>query len=896
MKETVRILNVEDVSSDSELAEREIKKVIPSFDFRRVETREEYLKALAEFNPNIVVSDYNLPTFNGLTALKLLLERTTLVPLIILTGSMNEDTAVECIKAGATDYVIKEHVKRLGAAVVNALEQQQIKNEKEHAKAEAREKQNVIEKITRTIPMEVYIYDLETKKYLFSNRYLTRLLGYKPDELYALGPGVPGEVVHPEDQPRIKRTSQQYQQVADIEVLSYEYRVKDKSGIWHWIQAWEVISERSESGAPSQILGTIRDITEKRNAEEKLRVNELKYRSIFENIQDVYYEAKPDGLILEVSPSIASISNYTREDILGKNLNDLYASVDERKEVLAKLQKNHIIKDYEVNMKDKDGSIVPCAISARFVTDETDKSVKISGIMRDTRERKKNEENIRLLISALESAANAIAITDNQGIIMWSNHAFTALTGFTNEEVLGENPRILKSGLQPVEFYKDLWDSINQGKVWKGEMINQRKNKELYTEEMTITPVKDHQGNIINFVAIKNDITERKKAENELIKAKEKAEESDRLKTVFLQNLSHEIRTPMNAIIGFSDLLETNIYDNEKMKYCTHIIKDKSHDLLGIINDILDISLIEAGQMIVYEEKVDLDILLKEIHEFFDGYKSQIGKGNIELKYSPIPDNFNSTVVTDKTKLNQIFNNLLFNAFKFTDAGEISYGYHSFQGKNLQFFISDTGMGIPSDKHTLIFERFRQADEGVTRKKGGVGLGLAIVKGLVELLEGKIRVVSESGKGSTFYFTIPVDLSESKQITTIEPVFPSKLNLEGKVLLIIEDDFYNQEYLIQSFEPTGARMLIANTGKEAVEKLKEGPKIDIVLLDVGLPDINGLKLVPVIKDAHPGTVVVALTAYATKEDKEKCLTAGCDHYISKPADTLTIMSIISQYC
>src|SRR4030042_4762247 len=213
MKETIRILNVEDVPTDSELARREIQKVIPSFDFRRVETREEYLQALDEFNPHIVVSDYNLPAFNGLSALRLLLERTSLIPLIIFTGSMNEDIAVECMKAGATDYVIKEYVKRLGASVVNALEQNRVKIEKELARAEALEKQKVIEKIALTIPMGIYIYDLETQKYLFSNRYMARSLGYGADEFFALGPGVPGDIVHPEDQHKIKRSSQQYQQV-----------------------------------------------------------------------------------------------------------------------------------------------------------------------------------------------------------------------------------------------------------------------------------------------------------------------------------------------------------------------------------------------------------------------------------------------------------------------------------------------------------------------------------------------------------------------------------------------------------------------------------------------------------------------------------------------------------
>jgi PAS domain S-box-containing protein len=514
--------------------------------------------------------------------------------------------------------------------------------------------------------------------------------------------------------------------------------------------------------------------------------------------------------------------------------------------------------------------------------------------MRDVRERKQNEEHIRLLSSALESAANAIVITDNKGTIIWSNRAFTILTGFTREEVLGDNPRILKSDLQDTRFYKSLWDTIRQGKVWKGELINRRKNRELYYEEMTITPVGSISENMTYFIAIKNDITERKKAEKDLIQAKEKAEESDRLKTVFLQNLSHEIRTPMNAIIGFSDLLDANIYEKEKMGYCTHIIKEKSHELLGIINEILDISMIEAGQMPVYKEEVNINNLLYEIYVFFEGYKSQIEKGNIAIKYYPIPDKFNSTVITDKIKLTQIFNNLLFNALKFTDSGEINFGYHSMQGDVLQFYISDTGMGIPANKQTLIFDRFRQADEGATRKKGGVGLGLSIVKGLVDLLEGSIRLSSEPGKGSTFYLTLPVQLAE----TGIDNAAAKELimnRIKNKSILIVEDDYYNLDFLKETLISEGGKLTAARSGHEGREKIKGMDNLDIVLLDIGLPDINGLDLIPEIKAIFPAAVIIALTAYATPADKEKCLKAGCNDFISKPTNITTVLKKINSF-
>jgi PAS domain S-box-containing protein len=895
MEEKIRILNVEDLATDSELAEREVRKVLPDCEFRRVETREEYLKALDDFKPHLIISDYSMPTFDGLTALKLLLERTSLIPLIILTGSLNEDIAVECMKAGAVDYVLKEYIKRLGNAVLNALEQSRIKAEAEKAQAEAREKQNVIEKIANTVPMEVYIFDLESKTYIYSNHYFVKLLDYSFDTLNSIGPAIPEEFVHPDDRQIILNLAEEYKTLKDEEVLSYEYRVKDKHGNWHWLHAREVISERFENGDPWQVIGVINDNTEKRSAEEQLRRSEIKYRSIFENIQDVYYEVDLNGIILEASPSIAAISKYTRDELIGKNMNMFYAEPSEREAFLRKLHEHKYVKDYEVNLQDKDHTVFPCAITAHLVNDELTKSTKISGIMRDISERKRDEENIKLLSSALESAANAIVITDNDGTILWVNNAFLKLTGFSREEALGANPRIVKSGIQNRAFYKALWDTILQGKVWHGELVNRKKNKELYTEEMTITPVIGKGGKISHFIAIKSDITERKKAEKELVRAKVKAEESDRLKTVFLQNLSHEIRTPMNAIVGFSDLLETNIHNKDKLSYCTSIIKEKSHELLGIINEILDISLIESGQMPISQEEVNINSLLDDLFAFYLEHKQQIDKKNIDLQCIKVPEGQPQIIVTDKTKLTQVFNNLLNNAFKFTDEGVVKFGFQSTDDYNIHFFVSDTGMGIPKEKQAIVFDRFRQADEGSTRKKGGLGLGLSIVKGLLKLLNGNIMLNSEPNKGSSFFFNIPLQIPEQQQSMS-EYNEPFVFKGKGKTLLIIEDDFYNLEYLKEALEDMEVKILTARTGREAIEKTKDHSRIDVFLLDIGLPDINGLKLIPEIKNHHPKAVIIAITAYATPADKEKSLQAGCDDYISKPTDINNILETLNKFC
>lgn len=361
------------------------------------------------------------------------------------------------------------------------------------------------------------------------------------------------------------------------------------------------------------------------------------------------------------------------------------------------------------------------------------------------------EGRVRLLSQAVEHSPVSIMITDSQGIIEYVNPTFTEVTGYTFDDAKGSTPRIVKSEFHSAEFYKELWENITSGKNWLGEMKNRKKNGEYYWESVLISPITDGEGAITHFVGIKEDITGKKKMLENLIAEKERAEESDRLKTAFLHNISHEIRTPLNSIVGFSTLLNDPELQLDKRQAYTDIVIASNDQLLSIIDGIMKISQLETGQVRVAKNKTDIQKLLNRLCK---RYKAVAAKKDIEFK---VEENTEDGIIfSDEGKLNQILTGLLDNAFKFTDHGHV---YVSWLRKNdmLEIKIEDTGIGIPQSEQDRIFERFYQAKNTKTQLYGGTGLGLSIAAGYTNLLGGKLIVRSVPDSGSAFTLTIPVN-------------------------------------------------------------------------------------------------------------------------------------------
>jgi PAS domain S-box-containing protein len=528
----------------------------------------------------------------------------------------------------------------------------------------------------------------------------------------------------------------------------------------------------------------------------------------------------------------------------------------------------------------------------KFFKDENEKRKKSEAAL------KTSEEQIKLFKQAVDSSSVLITITDVQGKIIYANPFFIMTSGFSNEELIGNNPRILKSGFQSKEFYKKLWDTILSGKVWTGEMLNKKKNGELYWVKSVISPIFNSKGIITNFVAVKENITQQKQMLEDLLKAKEKAEESDKLKTAFLANMSHEIRTPMNGILGFAELLkEPNLTSDDQQKYI-RIIERSGVRMLKIINNIVDISKIEAGLMDIKIQDSNINEQIDYIYTFFKPEVEAKGMELIHKEALPLNEAF---ILTDREKVFAILTNLVKNAIKYSEKGCIEFGYVITGGivspDTLTFYVKDTGIGIHKDKIDIIFDRFRQVSEGSTRNYEGVGLGLSITKAYVEMLGGKLWVESEEGIGSCFYFTLPFKTVSKVATKKQRDLAPEKneIHVADLNILIAEDDEAAEWLLKMTVKPYFKSLFVARSGSEAVEICRSHPEIDLILMDIRMPDMNGYEATKKIRASNKNVIILAQTAYGLSCDKNNSIIAGCNEHISKPINKDQIGELIQKY-
>ncbi len=509
----------------------------------------------------------------------------------------------------------------------------------------------------------------------------------------------------------------------------------------------------------------------------------------------------------------------------------------------------------------------------------------------DVTERKLYEEKIIQLSRAVEQSPVSILVTDINGNITYVNPKLVEVSGYSEQELIGQNPKIFNSNTHSKDFYNQMWKNLIDGKEWVGEFRNKKKNGELYWESASISPIKNENGEVTHFVAIKEDITERKKLEAELIAAKENAEEMNRLKSNFLASMSHELRTPMIGILGSSELLLTELTDPEQKEMASLILKSGER-LNDTLNSILDLSKIESQKVILKLEPTDVVSAIEESRKLFIVATKE---KNLELIYNPEPEKI--FVDADFSMINKIMINLISNAIKYTSQGEIKI-LTEIKRDIVEIKISDTGIGILDEHKNIIFEPFRQVSEGFNRSHEGTGLGLTLTKRFVEYLGGNITVESEYGKGSTFIVELPLSKSIDKAFKDLESpsdkIFKDQTKyIHRPLILLVEDDELSikviSRYLNDFFE------LDSVPGADEALSAIQKRNYNLILMDIGLRGkIDGMKAAAEIRkfEQYKNTPIIAVTAYAMHGDKEKILSGSCSHYISKPFSKFELLKLI----
>ncbi|NOZ35826.1 MAG: PAS domain S-box protein [Chlorobi bacterium] len=684
------------------------------------------------------------------------------------------------------------------------------------------------------------------------------------------------------------------------EINNFEYTALRKDGTT--FPALIYSSPIFRHNKPAGFRGVIIDISDIKNTEEELRIQNKKLNLIteIEKIGTFDWDLKTNSAIwndemfvIHGIPKQVPMPYENWKKCIHPEDKEITASI------LAESIQTKSPRYAEFRIVRPNGEIRYVRASAAVITDNKGTVTNSVGLTKDITEqtkaeqelisaKEKAEENEAKFKSIFDLSPQPISISSLTGELIEVNNKLCDISKYSKNELLGK--KTVDLGFYSAEARAKFLNTLKEtGQAENLELKFYDKNKSGIDTLTNATIIKlKGVPHILSMVA---DITKRKKAEAEIIRSKEKAEESDRLKTEFINNMSHEIRTPMNGILGFSELLGDSDLTPEKQSNYITIIKNSGKQLMRIIDDILEISKLETKQVKAVNKQICLNDLFIELFSIFD-IKAKENNIPLYLKKG-LPDK-ESTIITDSSKLSKILSNLLENALKFTNTGFVEFGYR-LKNNFIEIFVKDTGIGIKPEKQKSIFERFSQEDKGVSEHLGGLGLGLSIAKENTELLGGTIFLESKKGKGSVFYINIPYKPANSGKKTINKNIHME--NIKTNTILVAEDEEVNYIYietLLEYFEKD-IIILHATDGEQAIKLCKERADIDFVLMDLKMPNIDGYEATKQIKKFRPNLPIIAQTAYSTPEEKAKALSAGCDDFISKPISKEIFSKIINKY-
>ncbi|MGE5468074.1 MAG: PAS domain S-box protein [Ignavibacteria bacterium] len=674
------------------------------------------------------------------------------------------------------------------------------------------------------------------------------------------------------------------------------------------LRQWFSIS--TYGAEPGCFVAVFDVITERKNAVAQLEEQRARLQGLVQTIPDLVWLKDPDGVYLLCNPGFerfvgapeAQIVGKTDYDFVSKELADFFREKD-RQAVAA--GKPSINEEWVVFADGGQRTLLETIKTPMY--DAAGKLIGVLGIGRDITARHQAEDQLRMLWLAVEQSPNGVVITDVGGHIEYVNEACVRNTGYGREELIGANPRIFRSGQTPGETYAAFWGALRAGRQWQGEFVNRRKNGELYIDFVRASPVRQPDGTVSHYLAVQEDITDRKRMGQELDRhrfhleelvaertaqlaaAREAAEVAARAKGAFVANISHEIRTPLNAILGFTHLLQRHSHDPEQADKLAKI-DEAGHHLLALINDVLDFSKIEAGKVTLEQRDFDLAALLENTCGLV---RDKAKAKGLQLLVNIDPA-LPATLRGDPTRLAQALLNYLSNAVKFSERGAVVLSARLLEENEsclkLHFAVQDQGIGIEPEAQLRLFADFEQADQSTTRRYGGTGLGLAITRRLAELMGGDVCVESRPGVGSTFHLTVRLGHAEAPSAVRTEPqAFAANAEAQllrdhfGCRLLLAEDNAINREVATELLKEAGCRVDVAEDGARAVEMVRRHG-YDLVLMDVHMPVLDGLSAARAIRalSGCGGLPIIALTASAFSEDRHSCVEAGMNDYIAKP--------------
>ena len=738
-------------------------------------------------------------------------------------------------------------------------------------------------------------WNILTGEKIYNERW-AEMLGYTLKEISPVTTETVNKFVHPEDLIVSDELLAKHIR-GELAYYECELRMKHKNGNWVWILDRGKVHIRDKDGRPLFISGTHQNITDRKETEQAFIDSEKNFHSIFDSSSGAIAIIDPDTTISMVNEEFCRRSGYSKEEITGMSwtqllpYNELYRFNDFQDR--RRLNPDDGPDRYDFSFLNKYGE--PKQVIGSFAILSNQQMI---ASLVDITDRKiaeeKLKESLSLMKAILESINNGILVVSNQGAVLRTNEMFSKMWKVpANVVSSGDDNTLLNYVLEqltdPEEFLNKVLELYKTPDAESDSLVHFKDGRVFDRISKPIYLVGEVRGRVWSFF----DITERKRAEKEIIDALDKAEESNRLKSTFLTNMSHEIRTPMNGILGFTELLSNPDLSSDDRQNFIEIIRISGARMLNTINNIIDISIIESGVLKV--DKIETNIN-KQIEFIFQFFRQEVLNKGLSLEFRTGLPLEKAIIITDNEKVIGILTNLLKNAIKFTKSGSIEFGYEC-KGETLEFFIKDTGVGISPAQQQIIFERFRQGNESYNRDYEGSGLGLTISKSYVEIMGGQIWLESEVGKGTTFYFTIPFEpLAEEKYSAenNLTEIDNDMLRKKLKIL-IVDDDRVSRLLIAKMVGVISKEILYAGNGAEAIKFSSENSDLDLIFMDLSLPEIDGYEATKRIRKFDSKIIIIAQTAYGFSEDRDKAIEAGCNEYISKPINKRLLHKLIFKY-